>query len=453
VSSISHRLNYRDAAVVALVAVVVGAYRLTATSIDLDEAISVEYARVGIASLPRTILGGDPNMRFYFVLLSFWLKLFGEGETAVRSLSLLFAGIAAGTVCLLGAKLFGRAAGALAGSLFAIDPFVVAQAHNARSYTLLTFLVSLASLILFTQRERSSKRARIAYVVVSVLAVYAHFFAALVLLAHAAACLLLWRREFLRREWFLAGAAIVVLCIPVIVSALYAGAGGIAWISAPTPRTIAVVVNALAGGNGILTFGLLACGATALSIAARRRQSTAHLFVAIWLVLPIVAAYAISLRHPVFERHYLIICLPPLLLLAASVVASVGRIAGTAIAAVLMAALAFQLAAFHESDKGRDFRGASNHVLQSARAGDAIVFFPWYARRPYDYYARRATDGFNPALAPPDSMPRRTWLIIRQADAHRLPEKVQQMRDSLSRHARLAARPPFRSVGVELYVR
>ena len=452
-SAILNRQEYRDAALVALVAIVVGAYRLTATSIDLDEAISVEYARVGIASLPRTILGGDPNMRFYFVLLSFWVKLFGEGETAVRSLSLLFAGLAAGMVCLLGTKLFGRAAGALAGALFAIDPFVVQQAHNARSYTLLTFLVSLSSLILFAQRERSSERARMAYVAVSVLAVYAHFFAALVLLAHAAACVILWRHEILRGEWLRAAAAIVVLCIPLVISSLQAGVGGIAWISAPTPRTIAIVVNALAGGNGFLTIVLLACGAIALATAAHRRQSTAHLFVAIWLVLPIVVAYAVSLRHPVFERHYLIICLPPLLLLAASVVASVGKITGTAIAAILVAALAFQLPAFHEREKGRDFRGASKHVLRSARPGDAIVFFPHYARRPYDYYARRATGGFNPVLAPKDSMPRRTWLVIRQADAYRLPETLQGLRDSLGRHGRLEASRAFTSVGVDLYVR
>ena len=53
----------------AILAFVLAFHGLAAKSIDLDEAVSVENARLGASGLWSVVAGGDPNMGLYYVLL------------------------------------------------------------------------------------------------------------------------------------------------------------------------------------------------------------------------------------------------------------------------------------------------------------------------------------------------------------------------------------------------
>lgn len=451
----SATVKYRDAAQVCVLALALGAFHLGTRSILLDESTSIEIARVGIASLPGALMDGDPNMRLFYVLLTFWVKIFGESEAAVRSLPLIFGALGAGAVCLLGTRLFGRAAGVLAGILFALDAFIVQYAQTARGYSLLVFLVTLSSLLLVVEHDRTSRRARIGYVLVTTLAIYAHFFAALVLLAHAVVIILLRRREYLTVEWARAGAAIVLLCVPAALSAIHAGPHAISWIERPSPRDVAHVLADLAGDSQLLVLAFLSCALYVTVSAMRRRDSAAQLFLMTWLVLPIVASYAVSFIQPVFQSNYLIICVPPLVIFAGAAVGNVrNRVATAVIAAALVGMSALQLVSYYGRAMGQDWRSASLHVLRSARPGDAIVFYPTYAEKPYDYYARRYAEA-GKAQPRMQQVPtaNRTWLVIRESDAALNADDVRQLQSSLRRFAHLAERREFHRVGVELYVR
>lgn len=446
---------WRTVCALTLLGLLLNLVHLGTKSIVLDESTSVVYARLSLTSLLPVLTGGDPNMGLYYVLLNFRVRIFGESEAGVRSLSALFAALAVPMVYLLGARLFGRTAGLVAGLLLALDAFIVRYAQTARAYALLALLVTLSSYFFVVELERPSKRSRIGYVLASTLAVYAHYFAAYVLVAHLATVVVIRRRAALTREWLGVAAAILLLCFPEVIFAYRGGAVLISWIERPSLNDIGAVFVDFAGGSQLLLLALLAGGCYATVSTVREHRSWPHGFVAAWLLVPVVLNFAVSFVQPMFLSYYLIICVPALFLFGATAIA---RVRPPAVAGALVALLVWlsvtHLVTYYGRDSFENWRDATRYVLAAARPGDGIVFYPEYARKPFDYYARQA-GGAGPAnlKGQPLAGKQRVWLLIRESDAAAGRSEVQQLQSSLTERYSLADRLGFRRVGVELYVR
>jgi mannosyltransferase len=396
-------------------------------------------------------MAGDANMRLYYVLLHAWVKIFGETETAVRSLSVIFAAVAAAAVCVLGARLIERKAGFLAGVLFVLNAFVVRFAQTARGYTLLVFLACVSTFLFAALLERRSRNMRIGYVVVSALAVYAHFFAALVLAAHLTVVLIEPESRKMIRAWLIDWLAIGVLCIPAAIAAAGAGTDAIAWIPPLSVFEISSVMHDLAAESWIL-FALLAAGVICVAFFRDAHMGAARTILLAWLIVPICLAIIVSFVTPVFQSNYLIICVPPLALIASAAIFRVThRYGQPALILLVMGVSAFQLSRYYSSPSVQDWRRASLHVFQFERPGDAIVFYPEYAHKPFDYYARQFAPSFLPRTDAANSV--RTWLMIRGSDARAHPADVTRLQAQLGKAAVAIERSRFQRVDVELYVR
>src|ERR1700729_4463586 len=84
----------------------------------MDEAITTGIASHSLSAIPG-ILRHDGSPPLFYLLLHFWIRMFGTSEAATHTLSLLF-----GLLCIpagmwAGSSLFGRRAGWYAGVLFA----------------------------------------------------------------------------------------------------------------------------------------------------------------------------------------------------------------------------------------------------------------------------------------------------------------------------------------------
>src|SRR4051812_50214177 len=79
----------------------------------IDEGIAVGIASHPLSDIPR-ILGQDGNPPLYYVLLHVWMLGFGDGETATRALSLVFALLAIPASFWAGSRVFDRRAGFVA---------------------------------------------------------------------------------------------------------------------------------------------------------------------------------------------------------------------------------------------------------------------------------------------------------------------------------------------------
>jgi uncharacterized membrane protein len=91
----------------------------------------------------------------YHAILYYWMKLFGTGEVATRTLSILY--ITGATLCLylLALRLFGRRVAIASALFFALSYTATFYGLEVRSYAQSLFLVTLSSLLLWHWLDRS----------------------------------------------------------------------------------------------------------------------------------------------------------------------------------------------------------------------------------------------------------------------------------------------------------
>jgi hypothetical protein len=111
---------------------------------------------------------------------------------------------------------------------------------------------------------------------------------------------------------------------------------------------------------------------------------------AIWLFIPPLAVYGVSLGMPVFTDRYLIWCMPAFLALASFGIVALARawrpLGATVLAAMLLVNGAGVWAQGTQPIKS-DFRAAARFVLTHRHPGDLLVFQIPYSRHPFSYYS------------------------------------------------------------------
>jgi mannosyltransferase len=361
-----------------------------------DEAYSVELARIDLRNFLHLLWWREANMSLYYVLLRGWMK-FGQSPFFVRSLSVVLSVATLAAVYWLGRLLYDRRVALLAAALFAFSGYSLRYAQEARSYSLFVLLATLSSAFLIAWLRHSTRGNRIAYVIASVLAVYAHFYALLLIAAQWMA--IRWgspgeRVKELRSAWITIGIAV----LPLLTFIAKTGAGPIKWIPRPGLRDVADFFKNLSGGNSwiLLVAGVICCG-LAVAPAGRRLMQRANSwevcrlqFLLLWLAFPVALTVVLSFARPVFLPRYLIFTLPALIILIAAGLAQLRPtwLLGVALTGVLFLNSAGVLYVYaHDFDTERDASGiATNFILDHSQPGDAIIFHIAATRVAYEFF-------------------------------------------------------------------
>ncbi len=386
---------------------------LTRKPFWFDESFSAEVAQISWGNFLRLLWWREANMSLYYLLLRIWL-LFGHSEFYIRSLSVVFAAATIPAIYWLARLLYDRRVAMTAAALFTFNAYSVRYAQEARSYALFLFLATLSSAFLIALIRQPCRRNRVGYVLVSVLAVYAHFYALLLLAAHWLA--LRWRTGSnwradeakllaqLRRIWITIGVAV----LPLLVFVAKTGAGPIRWIQKPGLYDLAQFFQHLAGSNGwplLALFGIACILAVApLGKSLWARDSAWEVwrcqFLLWWLFFPVIATVLLSFARPVFLARYMILCLPALLILVAAGLARLRQswllaVALTGILLLSMQGIFFVYANDFDSERDASAAAAS-FILDHAHPGDAVVFHIAETRIPYEF-VRTQRSGENTA--------------------------------------------------------
>ena len=149
--------------------------------------------------------------------------------------------------------LYDRRVALITAALFTFNAYSVRYSQEARSYALFLLLATLASAFLVSYLREPTRRNWLGYIVVSILAVYSHFYALLLVATHWLAM-----RTFapfekiaeetssqLRRAWIAIGLAV----LPLLVFVAKTGAGPIRWITRPSLRDLFEFYEHLSGGS------------------------------------------------------------------------------------------------------------------------------------------------------------------------------------------------------------
>lgn len=378
-----------------------------------DETFSVEVARIDWRNFLHLLWWREANMSLYYVLLRIWLH-FGQSPFFIRSLSVLIAAMTLPAIYWLARLLYDRRVALIAAVLFAFNAYDVRYAQEARSYSLFLLLATLSSVFLVLWLRQPSRRPWRGYVVASVLAVYSHFYALLLIACHWIA--LRWNRPSatgaeesavqLPRAW----KTIAIAVSPLLIFVAKTGAGPIRWIQRPSPRALLQFFENLSGTVTwpVAALYAAACVVGIVSVGQRlwKRDQSWDVwrtqFLLIWLVFPVVLTVLLSFARPVFLARYMIFCLPPLVILGAAGLARLRHcwILAAVVALMLWLCLGGVFFVYgHDFDTERDASGAaSNFILDHTQPGDAILFHIADTRIPYEFF-RSLRAGANTASA------------------------------------------------------
>lgn len=163
-----------------------------------DEPFTIFVAHRDVSDIV-TYLSNYNNPPLYELLLHFWMKMFGNGEMAVRFLPLIFSSLAVYFVYKIAHLLRNRKAAVFASVLFTFSTFLYTFAQESRVYSLF-MLLALASCYLFILILKYNKtKSKIAFVIVTTLILYAHYFGFFVLFVQG--FMLLMNPEFRKKFW------------------------------------------------------------------------------------------------------------------------------------------------------------------------------------------------------------------------------------------------------------
>jgi mannosyltransferase len=117
----------------------------------LDESQSVAIARLPLSGHGTTLIQGlkqDGSPPLYYLLLHWWIELFGNGDRTVRALSFVLNLACIPPLYWIGKRVIGKRAAWVAVLAFITSPFAAYYASETRMYSLLVLLALLGALAL-----------------------------------------------------------------------------------------------------------------------------------------------------------------------------------------------------------------------------------------------------------------------------------------------------------------
>lgn len=366
----------------------------TRSDLWLDEALTVDIARLPLHDLPA-YLRRDGAPPLYYALLHLWMGVFGQSDLAVRALSGVFGVVTIPLVWLAGRRLAGKTAAWSATVLLATSPFAVRYDTETRMYALVALLTVVGFLALDRSLQRPKAGNLIAVALVTGALLYTQYWS-----LYLVAVVFLWlafeawrgRLAWRRHARSSMGAMVVggLTFIPWLPTFFFQSAHtGTPWA---TPANFAAMVNAIssfAGGGtnqgralALIYFALIGLGLFGvargrrhieLDIRTRPLGRPLGIVIVATLALAIIGGF---LSHSAFDPRYASVVFVPLILLV-----SLGldtfwdRTIRTVILTV--AVLAGLLASFPNITTNRTQAGEVAATIRlQARPGDVVAYCP-----------------------------------------------------------------------------
>ncbi len=234
-------------AAVTLLAAVLRFYRIGHQGFWFDEGNTALLVHFSPGKMLGLIPQTESTPPLYYCVGWLWARVFGYGETGLRSLSAVCGVLVVPVAYGAGTKLISRRAGLLAAAFTACSPLLIWYSQEARSYEMLVFLSSVSLLAFAYARATPTRRLLAAWVIASALALATHYYAVLAVVPEAV--LLLWMHRSRRAVQIAVG--VVGLCgialIPLAIG--QSGTGNASWIgNAPLGRRLGQVVPQFAAG-------------------------------------------------------------------------------------------------------------------------------------------------------------------------------------------------------------
>lgn len=415
-----------------------------------DEPFTIFVAHRDVSDI-ITYLSNYNNPPLYELLLHYWMKIFGNGEMAVRFLPLIFSSVAVFFVYKIAQLLRNRKAAFFASVLFTFSSFLYSFAQESRVYSLF-MLLALASCYFFILILKYNKtRTKVAFVFVSTLILYAHYFGFFILFVQG--FMLLLNPDFRKKFWSFVLLYLVVLVlyspqIVVVLTRFSSSASNGTWVppveSLDSLRMIFFVISnylficyytfilliigliyfhlqkSMEGWTKKITLffslffalGFLFSFGTEIDLVKefkidrewklffvfiatvafmlvqwKSKLSNYYKFILAWVFIPPFLMFTLSIKLPIFVERYLIYFIPAFYILIALSVYRIPKKFQTPLAVIVSIVFIFS---FKINNKHADLRNLAAKVKELKTNETQVIMCPEYFDVSLMYYYDRA---------------------------------------------------------------
>lgn len=387
-----------------------------------DEAFSVLMAEHTFLDIIRLTIG-DFTPPLYYFLLKIWIGIFGRTEIAVRMLSFIFH---IGTVYvgyvftrdLLRIKL--KQAPFIAAFLLAINPMLLYFAFEARTFSLVTFLVLLSFYFFVKKNWRW-------HLIVSSFVLYSHPYSVFALMAQGVYSLFFDKKllnRFVKQTFLL-----ILIYSPWLVAIFFQvmNSGEMWYYSVDAQLVKALLGSMYLGYEGNTSSFWKLCSVLSLMIVGivfyglrnKENRSLVLLFL-LTLFLPLISVVGFSFIRPIFTPRYLIYTtvFEVFLILLGLLTIPNKVIRNSLIMATVLLTMGFTIwyVPYHRKD---DFQKTFEGINRKYKPGDTILvenvlpFFEakYYAINPASVYVLRTDTTPLPRYVGSVLIPEHTWKL------------------------------------------
>ena len=311
-------------------------------SLWMDEGLSIGIASQHLLDIPGTLqVDGSPPL--YYMLLSVWMDLFGDGPGDTQALSVAISLIAVPGGLWAGWSLFGRRAGLYCAALCAVNPFLTSYAQETRMYSLMLVMSLLATAAFLHVFAFGRRRYLPLFMVLLAGMLYTHNWGLFLGAGLALGLIPCWYvsevRASLWRDALIGFGAVGLLYLPWVPTLLHQVAHtGAPWLNPPNFGAPVQITRSLLGGGTPTVALVLAAGSGIAAILARRvddKERTALLSGAVIVLGTLAVAWIVSQVSPAWTTRYLGVLLGPMLLLGALGLARAGTLGVVALVIIV----------------------------------------------------------------------------------------------------------------------
>ncbi len=371
----------------------------------------------------------DVHPPLYYIVLHYWLRLFGTSEVAARSFSaVLMLGVIVVTYYLI-KRLFSVSAARLAALFVAFGPYMVRFSQEARMYAMLTFLIAAATFFLVRAVQEGKRQDYIIYALLMTAAIYTHYYTVFAAFVHwlyllnakpipsaKRKNLLNW--IFIDKAWFAGMVGLVVLFLPWLPKAVgqFSKVSAGFWIAGPPLDTLARTLIQFMTFNNLdvpehaafkistLSFNpvsvawhlaalIVFLGLLVVAYRSNKAKRSQLFLLVSYALVPSIVVFLISLRRAIYlDRYFTFAAVAFYALLAVLLYLDWGKkplpsAARWLISAAILATMGWGISNVYAGEN-HHMRDTANDIVSMHQPGDAVVSAELYTFFDMSYYMR-----------------------------------------------------------------
>lgn len=384
---------------------------LSGESIWLDEGFSIRWANLNLVQIIEET-SKDVHPPLYYIILHYWIILFGNSEFSTRFLSVVFGFFSIFVIYKVGSLIFNKEVGILGSLILGLSLFHIQYSQEVRAYSLMA-LLSLLSFYFFIKFLKNGTYIHIiCYILSSILLIYTHFFGLFIIVSqniYLIAIFLSLKKVYgiKLKKWFLIQIILIVLFTPwinILMNQILQIESGF-WISKPSINSIInSFVEYSSGSTTLLLIFIILIFYSILKINidfkySKRNFMSIHLsnfywnyLLLFWLLIPIILPFIISqFSTPIYTTRNTISASMAFYLLIAKGITNINNkfIKSFTIFLIIILPLGNLWGYYTEINK-EQWREVADYIDLNSKPGDLILFNAGAVQENgFDYYSKR----------------------------------------------------------------